>query len=535
MDDHISSRVLVKHCTVRLLIQGMVKGTGFFVAPGLVLTCAHVVAEALERQIPVEVHTWDGQQLGQTFIETQKTFIEEIPIQGTYPRRTHKYPDLALLHIERNDLPCVYLDDSIGAREPLFSYGYVQDYPSGDEAEFTYEGKSWIDSQRWLLKFSEGQVAHGLSGGPLLNLRTGAVCGVVQRKRGSEGELGGRAIPVQTICACFPELSALQQQFHQVDRRWLASLSPSQLQLLQPSPVSSTPPLTESAPTVQASIQISLGCGARTTPGEIAQSLLRRKHISVSTVLLLGARCGGLYDNDTLYAEIQKAITYKHAFEKLSNAEKFEECYKVLKNQTKSTIHDILRFSLSNALQGRDEDERAAKLTHQGYFDGVVSTNIDVLLDRAVERERLLDPRFDPRLVVFDGKNSSMLIREERRRSKISKIFGNLDAGQGYYYTVGNELEFDNPRYLQLKEHLQNVLLENLVVVGYDPTWDRPLERLFLERAGGDIFYINEGPPAEHSLLARVIQRRQGKCLLGEEGRYQVFMTQLSRGLASDV
>ncbi|MGH2510078.1 MAG: trypsin-like peptidase domain-containing protein, partial [Ktedonobacteraceae bacterium] len=94
MDHPMSLRVLVKLCTVRLLVQGIGKGTGFFVAPGLVLTCAHVVAEAVESQLPVTVHTWDGQQVGQTFVETTDVFLKEISIPAAEGGATHahKYP-----------------------------------------------------------------------------------------------------------------------------------------------------------------------------------------------------------------------------------------------------------------------------------------------------------------------------------------------------------------------------------------------------------------------------------------------------------
>src|SRR5205823_2232299 len=133
------------------------------------------------------------QMLGQTFVDPEKYFLEEIPLEatGADSERIHKYPDLALLSTKRQDLPCVYLNDTVGSQERLFSYGYIQDYAGGEEAEFTYEGESWIDSKRRLLKFREGQVTYGLSGGPLLNLRTGGVCGIVQKTRSSKSDMGG--------------------------------------------------------------------------------------------------------------------------------------------------------------------------------------------------------------------------------------------------------------------------------------------------------------------------------------------------------
>lgn len=507
MDHPMSLRVLVKHCTVRLLVQGIGAGTGFFVAPGLVLTCAHVIAEAYERQLPVVVHTWDGHVLGQTLVAAEDVLLENIPVPEPHidGERVHKYPDLALLRLEQQDHSCVYLAESIGERDPLFSYGYVQDYASGEEAQFTYEGEGWIDGQRRLLKFSEGQVTHGLSGGPLVNERTGSVCGIVQRTRGSKSALGGRAIPVQTALASFPELSALQQQFHQADARWLTSLTPAQQQtlaqttihLIQPKPPSTTDPIIM----------------------DIARYLQRRRDLPMLTVLFLGARTGGLYGNRALADELSVA-------KDLAPLEQFRACYKALQRFNRDTIHDILQLALKQAPFKR-ADQQVAELVRQGYFDVVISTNLDVSLDRAMDRERLLAPPFDPRLVICDGQNVDAVIREERERSKIIKIFGNVDGGLGAYHTVGHELELDIREYTPLKEYLQKTLLESIVVLGYDPLWDRPLERAFLERQGGNIYYINEEQLDEQTTLARAIQKRQGSFFTGEQGAYSICIEQL--------
>ena len=51
---------LLKLCTVKLSVPGKVGwGTGFFVAPGKILTCAHVVKDAGGQ--PVKV-CWQGQE-----------------------------------------------------------------------------------------------------------------------------------------------------------------------------------------------------------------------------------------------------------------------------------------------------------------------------------------------------------------------------------------------------------------------------------------------------------------------------------------
>ncbi|MFC4013561.1 NACHT domain-containing protein [Nonomuraea purpurea] len=57
-----------------------------------------------------------------------------------------------------------------------------------------------------LLKLKEGQVRPGMSGAGVLNLRTGAVCGILVATRDRNSDLGGRAIPVRTVLSEFPGL-----------------------------------------------------------------------------------------------------------------------------------------------------------------------------------------------------------------------------------------------------------------------------------------------------------------------------------------
>lgn len=101
---------LLQHCTVKLSLPGhMGWGTGFFVAPGLILTCAHVVREAQGQALAVQ---WQHQ-------ETWAAAVVEQSLTDPY--------DLALLRVtlptDANP-PCVYLDESVQSRDPLYLFGY---------------------------------------------------------------------------------------------------------------------------------------------------------------------------------------------------------------------------------------------------------------------------------------------------------------------------------------------------------------------------------------------------------------------------
>src|SRR6266568_2455457 len=130
---------LLHNCTVLITIPGLSQGTGFFVAPGLILTCAHVVEAAQKRNTFVEVR-WNGQVL--------PAHIQEF--------RDVPYPDLALLQVNLSNHPCVLLQEGVEPFGDLYSYGYPDIKPQGASTTFTSEG--WAGDQQELLRFKQGQV-----------------------------------------------------------------------------------------------------------------------------------------------------------------------------------------------------------------------------------------------------------------------------------------------------------------------------------------------------------------------------------------
>jgi hypothetical protein len=205
---------LLRQCTLRIdSAQRGHLGTGFFVAPGLIVTCAHVVKDVRSETIDV---FWNGQSY---------------PVQLKEYRPEPEGPDLALLSIDLQEHPCVWLREGATPFDALYSYGYPDDDPGGASTTFTLEGPS--GEQGELLKFQSGQVRPGQSGAPLLNTQTSGVCGVVYSTRGRASDLGGGAITTAILLQTFPELVALQRQFHERNQRWLSYVSSAQAEKRQ--------------------------------------------------------------------------------------------------------------------------------------------------------------------------------------------------------------------------------------------------------------------------------------------------------------
>jgi tetratricopeptide (TPR) repeat protein len=194
---------LLANCTVRISV-GDGHGTGFFVAPGQVLTCAHVIGELAEgRAILLR---WSGKDFS-----------------GKVERSIRQF-DLAMLELDKPlpQHPCVFIAGDPRIDDLLYSFGYPGDF-TGDSATFRYEGPSTTRDGQKLLKLKGGQASPGLSGAPLLNLRIGSVCGVVKMSRDIASDLGGRAVPTKSFFSAFSKTADLQRIFHKRHPHWKRS------------------------------------------------------------------------------------------------------------------------------------------------------------------------------------------------------------------------------------------------------------------------------------------------------------------------
>ena len=202
-------RKLLHNSTARLEV-GEQHGTGFFVAPGLVLTCAHVIKPAVKDGLSVRI-LHDNQTFDPKPFLSTEIFLED-------------YPDLALLRLEFTDHPCVLLGSDFEAFIDLYSYGYTFDHP---EEKFLQQWNAREVGK--LIKLKDGQVKPGSSGSPLLNEDTGNVCGMMKLTRDRMTDLGGAGIPISTVFEYFPNLEKQNRAFHDKDHRWIDLLEKKEL------------------------------------------------------------------------------------------------------------------------------------------------------------------------------------------------------------------------------------------------------------------------------------------------------------------
>lgn len=200
---------LLPAVTVRIAVRGDQRGTGFLVAPDVVVTCAHVLRPldlaSSEAALSIEVTRLDG---AVTRVHSVTAFSSE--------------DDLAVLRVgpsERED--CALLEPGMRPSDGLVAFGYTTRHPEGIPVHLVAEG---LTGDRKLVSLKSGQIQPGMAGAPVLNLRTGGVCGIVRRTRDARQELGGYAIPVSTLFSLDSTLESRNQRFHESNPSWLAAL-----------------------------------------------------------------------------------------------------------------------------------------------------------------------------------------------------------------------------------------------------------------------------------------------------------------------
>lgn len=196
----VSSEELLKKCTVKIVLrqhgQDQGQGTGFFVSENLVLTCAHVIEDFRKEDIAI---VWQGKE----------NVIHVLSIELEI---SESNCDVALLKVETSEVVqplCVELDHREGSfesRDKLHTFGYPwKDYPDGRPVDAECQGSTGAGE----IDFKLGSINPGMSGAPLLNQRTGKVCGIVHYTQGRGTLLGGGAIPISGISKRIPDLIKL--------------------------------------------------------------------------------------------------------------------------------------------------------------------------------------------------------------------------------------------------------------------------------------------------------------------------------------
>jgi Trypsin-like peptidase domain len=193
-------------CTARVEISRdgswRPSGTAFFVAPGTLLTCAHVIPSGA----PARVSWWGPNGRVELDVETLCR-IPHVEAVDPFP-----LPDVAVLRVRADaklpEHPVVRLEpNAIG--DELWAYGYTEAYRFGEVLGHStrLQRTGWdqvdLNDPRSVVTVDEGALREGMSGSPVVDLVAGTVIGIVKR---TAGNTGGWITPLEHV---EPELNEL--------------------------------------------------------------------------------------------------------------------------------------------------------------------------------------------------------------------------------------------------------------------------------------------------------------------------------------
>ncbi|GEM_PF-3429306 len=209
---------LLESCTVKLSLPGQAgASTGFFVAPGKILTCASEITAAGAQPIKA---TWQDQK---------NINVNEATIDRLFQSDT-----LAILKLTspHSSHPCVYLDQSFRVDDPFCTYGYSKLLAKGGYGVGKCQKQT--GRNRDVMEFETHQNSLKLQSSPLLNWKTLKVCGIVQSTHDHirtmpdqyDDVMVGKATSAATILTAVDGLKQEQRAFHKKDHRWRNLLLP---------------------------------------------------------------------------------------------------------------------------------------------------------------------------------------------------------------------------------------------------------------------------------------------------------------------
>ncbi|HLG61222.1 MAG TPA: hypothetical protein VKY19_04765 [Ktedonosporobacter sp.] len=263
----------------------------------------------------------------------------------------------------------------------------------------------------------------------------------------------------------------------------------------------------------------------RTNVLEVANMLETRRKTNKRTTLVLGARAGGFFRSKELL-DILRSFSLRD-FTHLTPLEQFAECYQVLNRRGQFSENDldgILRQALNEVFIS-GADLCLAELIKDNIFDMIISTNIDDLLERALEQVDLKDRKdFD---VIIPGHKATIYIdyTEKSFPCRIIKAFGDLSSK--VYNIVERRKQLILPLDTEtLRTLLERSLARDILVIGLDPVWDEEILAAFPPRSQATSYwYVNEQEPDHH--LQRTWQGGAARLITGEDGNYEHFIKAL--------
>ena len=184
---------VVRKATALVINEDGSTGTAFFISDGLLLTCEHVAKQK----------------------QTVKIKPSGRPPRAADVIRTDPRSDLALLssHQVQGEQPCCVVLDQTLYQGDCFVAGFPREddqAPGSEVFDVSAHPRQDLEGGDQVLEIEPGVIiTSGMSGGPVVSARSGAVIGIIRTSKDPVRALGGGAIPVSRAVGVFEQVAEL--------------------------------------------------------------------------------------------------------------------------------------------------------------------------------------------------------------------------------------------------------------------------------------------------------------------------------------
>jgi len=172
---------------------------------------------------------------------------------------------------------------------------------------------------------------------------------------------------------------------------------------------------------------------------------------------------------------------------------------------------------------------RLAELVKVGYFEVILSTNFDFLLENAFTEVGLKAE--DVEVLVNGRESEDYILKALERRTphiKLLKLHGDLKA-RNMAFTPKEIFEFSQ----KVERVLAKYLNGDVIIIGHEMR-DDDINRC-IRKDGGAIWYVHPEEPEVDSFIWRAMQVRPSTVISGEPAQFDDFCETLYQELTGDL
>ena len=204
--------------------------------------------------------------------------------------------------------------------------------------------------------------------------------------------------------------------------------------------------------------------------------------------------------------------------------QKRDRFFKIWSKLDRDSQYSILRHHLWEDKSPSDGYLDLARLIQMGYIKIVLSTNLDNLLEKALNNLGWYPP--ENFIVIVNGKDKPEEVCDQLESSrvpfKLVKLHGTLESPRSYAFTPSEVFDFEKT----IKSTLSRIISQSLLVIGHSMQ-DRDIDMLF-DDEGKEIHFVNPTPQEIGSRIDTILKvRRQGSIIEGTDGVFDNFLQKL--------